>query len=84
LRVRLIGPVRDRIATWSRNLGISEREAARQVRTIDRERADFVQDHFFKDPADQRNYDLILNVARFSVAMSADVIVEAVRQLARK
>jgi cytidylate kinase len=82
LRVRLIGPVRDRVATWSHNLGVSEREAAQQVRTIDRERADFVQDHFFKDPADPRNYDLLLNVARFSVARSAEVIAEALHRLA--
>ena len=50
LRVRLVGPVRERIAVLSRNLGISEREAARQVRTMDRERTDFVQDLFSTEP----------------------------------
>ena len=51
-RVRLVGPVRERITALSRKLGITEPEAARQVRTIDRERTDFVEDHFFKDPSD--------------------------------
>ena len=52
LRVRLVGPIRERIAALSHRLNIPEREAARQVRTLDRERADFVRDHFCKDPAD--------------------------------
>ncbi len=52
LRVRLVGPVQERIAVWSKKLGISEREAALQVRKIDRERVDFVRDHFHKDPTD--------------------------------
>ncbi len=79
LRVRLVGPVRERVAAVSRELGISERSAARRVRIIDRERADFVQDHFLKDPNEPRNYDLVLNVPRLTPAVSARVIVETLR-----
>ena len=81
LRVRLVGPVRERIAAVSRQLGISERDAARRVRTTDRERIDFVQDHFFKDPSDPRNYDLLLNASRLSVCQNAGIIVETLRCL---
>jgi cytidylate kinase len=81
LRVRLVGPVRARIATLSRRLGIPEIDAVRQVRTIDRERTDFVQDHFCKDPSDPRNYDLVLNASRLSVSQCAELIVEALRRL---
>jgi cytidylate kinase len=81
LRVRLVGPVRARIAALGRKLGISEREAARQVRTMDRERTDFVQDHFLKDPTDPRNYDLVLNALRLPVAKSAELIVEMLYRL---
>jgi cytidylate kinase len=81
LRVRLIGSVRERIATWSCKLAISKREAARQVRMTDHERIDFVQNHFFKDPNDPRNYDLVLNAPRLSLALSAQVIVETLRGL---
>jgi hypothetical protein len=77
LRVRLVGPVPERVAALSRSLGISDREAARKVRTIDRGRTDFVQDHFFHDPTDPRNYDLVLNVSRLSVTHRAELIVEA-------
>jgi cytidylate kinase len=81
LRVLLVAPVRERIAALSRKLGISEREAARQVRIIDRERTDFVQDHFLKNPIDPRNYDLVLNASRLSGASCADIIIETLRCL---
>ncbi len=61
LRVRLVGTVQDRILVLARRLSISEREAARRVRSLDRERTDFVRDHFLKDPTDPRNFDLVLN-----------------------
>lgn len=77
LRVRLVAPVRERIVSLSRKLGITEREAARQVQTIDRQRADFVKDHFLKDPDDPLNYDMVLNVPRLSVAQNAALIIEA-------
>jgi cytidylate kinase len=76
LRIRLMGSARDRILALSRKLGISEHEAARQLRTMDRQRTDFVQDHILKDPNDPTNYDLVLNVPRLSLSLSARVIVE--------
>ena len=81
LRVRLVGPTPERIAVVKRTLGISEREAARQVRTMDRERTDFVQDLFQQNPNDPRNYDLVLNRSRLSVVPCAQLIVEALHGL---
>jgi cytidylate kinase len=80
-RLRLVAPVRKRISALSHNFGIPEREAALKVRATDRERNDFVQDHFHKDPTDAQNYDLVVNVARFSIERCADLVVEAFRQL---
>jgi cytidylate kinase len=81
LRVRLVAPLKHRVATLSRRLGIPEREAAHRVRTLDRERKDFIQDHFSRDPTDPDNHDLIINVSRFSVGAAADLIVESLRRL---
>jgi hypothetical protein len=77
LRVRLVGRLRERVTVYSRQHQISEQEAAGQVRTIDRERTDFVQDHFSQDPCDPRNYDLVLNGPRLTVRHNAELIVEA-------
>jgi cytidylate kinase len=81
LRVSLVAPVRDRIAVLSRQMSISLREAARRVRTIDRERVDFVQDHFMKNPTDASNFDVVLNVSRLSVGECTKLIVESLRCL---
>jgi cytidylate kinase len=81
LRVRLVAPLRQRIATVSRELGIPEQEAGRRVRAIDRERSDFVRDYFLKDPTDPGNYDLVINIARLSHTQSAELIVEALHRL---
>ena len=77
LRVRLIAPLKTRSAAMSKRLGVPEAEATRQLKALDRERNIFVQEHFFKVPADPRHYDLILNSARFGVVGCAELIVEA-------
>jgi cytidylate kinase len=81
LRVRLVAPLKGQIATLSRNLGLPEKEAAQRARTMDRERVDFVRDHFLKDPTDPSQYDLVLNAGRLPVAAEAALIVEALRHL---
>jgi cytidylate kinase len=81
LRVRLVAPPKVRIATLSRNLGLPEKEAARRVRTLDRERVDFLRDHFLKDPTDPNQYDLVLNAGRLPVDAEAALIVEALRHV---
>jgi cytidylate kinase len=77
LRVRLIAPLKNRSAAMSKRLGVPELEATRQLEALDRDRNTFVRDHFFKDPADPRHYDLVLNFARFDVAGCAELIVDA-------
>lgn len=84
LRVRLFGPVRERIEAIRQRFGISRAEAERWVEKTDRERVRFVRDHFHKDPNDARQYDLILNSSRFTVEECANLIVEALRNLQAK
>ncbi len=81
LRVRLVGPVRERITAYARQRGISEREAAREVRRIDHERRDFIWDHYNKDTLDPSHYDLILNAPRLSITKIAELIVESLHRL---
>ena len=81
LRVRLVAPVAWRVAAMSRKLGVSEEEAAVKVATTDRQRVQFVREHFNKDTTDPSLYDLVLNTERFSVEQCADLIVEALHRL---
>jgi cytidylate kinase len=81
LRVRLVAPLNERIARMSELLGISTKEAARQVKTIDRERVGFVRGHFQKDPTDARQYDLVLNAGRLTVCAQAELVIDALCHL---
>ena len=81
LRVRLIGPRKERIETIQKRLGVQWAEAARRVAQIDHDRTQFVVNNFNTDPTDPCNYDLVLNSARLGVATCADVIVETLRRV---
>jgi cytidylate kinase len=81
LRVRLVAPLKDRIDQIGRQQGITEEKAKRQIEETDRLRNAFVQSHFFKDPADPRHYDVLLNVARYGVAGCAELIIDALECL---
>jgi cytidylate kinase len=81
LRVRFIAPLKHRIKAVQRESDITWDEAARRVEITDRERDRFLTSHFQVNPADPANYDLVLNVARFSTAECADLIIQALNQL---
>jgi cytidylate kinase len=81
LRVRLVAPLEERVKVLAARLGLSQQEAERQAVQLDRARAEFVRQNFRKDPADPLNYDLFVNVARFTPATAASCVVEALRGL---
>jgi len=75
LRVRLVAPLEHRVEAIRREHGISREEAARRVEATDRARERFVKEHFQMDSAVPRNYDLVLNVARFSLEECVALII---------
>jgi cytidylate kinase len=81
LRVRLVAPVKERVATLSRTLDVSAKDAARHVRATDRLRYEFVKGHFFKDPTDPQHYHLVLNSGQLSIATEAGLIIDTLRYL---
>ena len=85
LRVRIVAAREDRIAFIAKERGLNHTEAVRFVDTKDRDRLNFIKDHFHKDPADPQNYDLIINRSRFSVDETAEMVIEALQRMqARK
>src|SRR5262249_15483481 len=67
LRVRLIGRREDRIASRAKRQGLTPAAATTRLDEIDRERREFVRHHFQQDPTEATQYDLVLNVSRWSV-----------------
>jgi cytidylate kinase len=79
LLVRIMAPLRDRIAYMSQWMRLTMEKAAEEVQLRDRRRAEFVGKHFGRDPADVYQYDLLLNSSLLGEELCADLIVQAVR-----
>lgn len=83
LRVRLVGPLQDRVRATEEQFAIATKEARQLVDKTDRQRHQFVLDHFHKDAADPALYDVLLNPFRLSPEACADLIVESLHRLER-
>ena len=81
LRVRLTAPMDYRVSVISRERGLAREEAARFIDKSDRARERYLREYFLTDPHDPARYDLILNVARLSIADCAELIVAALRRM---
>ena len=77
LHVRLMAPLSDRIAYMAQLLRLTIEEAAEQVRLRDQRRAQFIETHFHRKPADIYQYDLLLNTSLLGEERCADLIVQA-------
>lgn len=81
LRVRIVAPLEHRIEAVQKKDRVSREVAAQTIETKDRERNRFLATHFRIDPTDPAQYDLVLNVGRFSTKECADLVLAALAKL---
>jgi cytidylate kinase len=79
LAVRVVAPLRERIAYMGQWLRLSIEEAAERVRLRDERRREFVVNNFHCDPNEVHNYDMVLNSSLLGEDMCAELIVQAAR-----
>lgn len=80
LRVKVICTLERRVANFARHTGLSDREAARQVERIHRERATFIWNNFQIDILDATRFDLLIHAERFTPAQAVEIILHAMQQ----
>jgi len=78
VRVRLSGPLEQRIEQAVRLHGLSQEEAGRQARENDSVREAWVQRFYGRDVKDPSLYDLVINSTRFEAASCVELIAAAV------
>jgi cytidylate kinase len=81
LRVRLVAPLCERIATVRKRRNLSFEEARRWVEKTDRDRTHFIKDHFQKEVDDPHLHDLVLNTSRFSLEACAEIIIDVLHRM---
>lgn len=80
-RVHIIGSLDACAARIAEREGIDLAAAQERVRTVDRQRAEFVEKHFGVSSADKSVYDLTINSDRFSIEQMVDLILDAMLKL---
>lgn len=81
LVARIIAPKQYRIDQVQRMRGLTARQARLWVEETDRERHDFVSQHFHHNVNQMHLYDLVLNVEKFGIEGSAREIAAAAREV---
>lgn len=73
LKLRVIGPLEQRVQTIAEQRGVSPAEALEIVHRVDHKRREFVSRHFHKDVNDPHGFDLVLNSDRYTPAELAEM-----------
>ena len=79
LRVFLTAPLEWRTQHVAESLDISPAKASAEIARIDKARRAYTRDQYKLTWGDRRNYDLVLDTARFGIDGVAELIVAAVR-----
>jgi cytidylate kinase len=79
VHARVVAPVEQRVAYLSQWMRLTKPEAAAEVRSRDRKRAEFLAALADGDPNDPTAYDLFLNSDRLGLEACAELIAQAVR-----
>jgi cytidylate kinase len=77
LRVRLVASKETRARNFAERHGLTVARAAREIESLEKERAKFVRHHFGLDINDSTRYDLTINLDMFSTEEAVNLILQA-------
>jgi cytidylate kinase len=80
LAVQILAPLTLRLEHVMQREKLSIDDARRYLKRKDRERRDFVREHFGYDVTDPHLYDLVVNLEHISVNLAVELIAGAVRK----
>ncbi len=79
-KIRLIAPLKRRVAATMDSLGLSREEAERRISTLDERRVRWVRQMFDVDWHDPLLYDMVVNLDHVTVDTAAEAIAEVLRR----
>ncbi|PIV99992.1 MAG: hypothetical protein COW42_09225 [Deltaproteobacteria bacterium CG17_big_fil_post_rev_8_21_14_2_50_63_7] len=79
LSVRCICPIEERIVGYAERQNVDEKEAARVIKLMERDRQKFIRQHYDKDVTDPTHYDFLVNLGRLGTKAAASLIIGGYR-----
>jgi cytidylate kinase len=79
LAVRLVAPYDFRLKNFAKQTGMDLAQAAKTIRTVEKWRGQFVEDHFGRFAFDPRRFDLVINISQFTPDDVAAMIAETLK-----
>jgi cytidylate kinase len=80
LTVQIIAPLDLRAERVREREGMTADAALKYLKRKDRERRDFIREHFDRDVTDPHLYDLVINLAHFDRSTAAELIIHACKK----
>ncbi|HQH70995.1 MAG TPA: cytidylate kinase-like family protein [bacterium] len=77
--LRVVAPADVRIRNMVEIEGMTEAQAAAEVKRVDRERADFFRRYFHKEINEPTQYDMVINMANTSLDAAVKTVLTALR-----
>ncbi len=84
LRVRIVAPLDWRIANYTNQHAMTPEQASEEVARIEKERADYIRQHFHVDVNEPTRVDLTINRVHFTTDQAAHLIVHTFKEVAQK
>jgi len=79
LHIRLVAPLRVRIARVAEMMKVSEKEAAKNVTDVDKSRASYLRNFYSVDVNASEFYHLTINTGRFDYGQTCELIKQAIK-----
>lgn len=79
IKVRIVAPLKDRIANVVRTYDCSEEEAKRHVMRAESDRRAFIRKYFHTEISDPVHYDLVLNASALGIEGVVNAVINMVR-----
>lgn len=80
LHVRIAAPFLVRAGYISQFEKYTIYEARERMKLMDKERKEFIQQSFGKDPSNANYYDLVINTTYFNIEQARDIVIEAFKK----
>ena len=79
LRVKVVASLKRCAQNFARKMNYSLEKACKEIDRIEKDRGDFIRNHYHIDGHDPTRFDMIINLERFNVRQAVDMILSAMK-----